>query len=398
MVTHSEICYECTNSTNLYECFYVENSENCRECLMSYDLIGCNNCIECYGLRNKSNYIRNKPASKDDIDRRKKELLESRLNIEKARAEFDTWTVTFPRKFANIVKCENSTGNALRNCKNTLGYSTYNAIDCRYFNNGDSPISCYDVFQSGKPELCYEGITPDESYLTHFTAWCWRCRNLLYSDNNISLYDSIGCSGFKHGQYCILNKQYSKEEYELLAAKIIEKMIECGEWGEYFPMSISPFGYNETSAQDYHPKTKGEALEIGAKWQAKDYSLKYDGDYYSDTYDISDYLQDEAKREALLSGVLRCEKTDKPYKITPQELAYYIKNEIPIPQKHPDERFQIRFNLRNPRKLWHRQCDCIETGHEHDTEGRCPNEFETTYAPEGPETIYCERCYQKSVI
>jgi hypothetical protein len=32
-------------------------------------------------------------------------------------------------------------------------------------------------------------------------------------------------------------------------------MIETGEWGEFFHPSLSPFGYNETVAQEYYPVT-----------------------------------------------------------------------------------------------------------------------------------------------
>ena len=387
MVTHSEICYECTNSTNLYGCFYVENSENCRECVMSGDLIGCSNCVECYGLRNKSNYLKNKLADPGDIAKRKKEILKTRRNIEDIRAEFDKWSLYFPRRYAIIVKCENCVGNMLRNCKNTFGFSTYNAIDCRYYNNGDSPISCYDVFQSGKPQLCYEGITPDESYLTHFTAWCWRCRNVLYSDDCVSLQDSIGCTGFKRGQYCILNKQYSRNEYEKLAAKIIKKMTADGEWGEYFPISISPYGYNEAMSKDFFPLTKEEALKLGAKWQDEDYT-KFDGEIYEPKKSIGEYKDDEAEREKLLAGVLKCKVSGKPFKIMPQELAFYLEHGIPIPERKYDIRFEDRLKRRYFLKLYRRKC----------MNESCNNEFETIYSPDRPEKVYCESCYQKSVI
>jgi len=35
--------------------------------------------------------------------------------------------------------------------------------------------------------------------------------------------------------------------------KIIEHMQKMGEWGEFFPSSLSPFGYNETVAEEYYP-------------------------------------------------------------------------------------------------------------------------------------------------
>jgi hypothetical protein len=61
-------------------------------------------------------------------------------------------------------------------------------------------------------------------------------------------------------EYCILNKQYSKEEYEALVPKIIEHMRTTGERGEFFDPSLSAFGYNETAAQDYFSLSRDAAL------------------------------------------------------------------------------------------------------------------------------------------
>ena len=61
---------------------------------------------------------------------------------------------------------------------------------------------------------------------------------------------------------------------------------------------------------------------------------------------------------------------------------------IPIPRVHPDERHKQRLKLRNPMVLYHRICS---------KEG-CSNEFETTYAPERKEVVYCKECYQKEVL
>jgi hypothetical protein len=84
--------------------------------------------------------------------------------------------------------------------------------------------------------------------------------NVLYSDTCHACKDCFGCVGARHKQYCILNKQYTKEEYEVLVSQIIEKMKADGERGEFFPTTISIFGYNETEAQTYYPMTKEEAI------------------------------------------------------------------------------------------------------------------------------------------
>ncbi|KKP36762.1 MAG: hypothetical protein UR28_C0038G0001, partial [Candidatus Peregrinibacteria bacterium GW2011_GWF2_33_10] len=51
----------------------------------------------------------------------------------------------------------------------------------------------------------------------------------------------------------------------------------------------------------------------------------------------------------------------------------------------PDQRHKDRMALRNPRKLWKRNCI------------KCNAEIQTTYAPERKEIVYCEKCYLESV-
>jgi hypothetical protein len=59
-----------------------------------------------------------------------------------------------------------------------------------------------------------------------------------------------------------LNKQYTKEEYNILVPKIIEHMISTGERGEFFPPKYAPFGYNESLANEYFPLRQTEALAL----------------------------------------------------------------------------------------------------------------------------------------
>ncbi|MBU1627728.1 hypothetical protein KKB18_10205, partial [bacterium] len=58
---------------------------------------------------------------------------------------------------------------------------------------------------------------------------------------------------------------------------------------------------------------------------------------------------------------------------------------LPFPTKHPDVRHAERMKLRNPRKLRERKCD------------KCEKDIQTSYAPERPEKVYCETCYNKEV-
>ena len=50
-------------------------------------------------------------------------------------------------------------------------------------------------------------------------------------------------------------------------------MRSTGEWGEFFPHELSPFGYNETVAQEYFPMTEGEVKSRGWNWHTEEVKI-----------------------------------------------------------------------------------------------------------------------------
>ena len=59
----------------------------------------------------------------------------------------------------------------------------------------------------------------------------------------------------------------------------------------------------------------------------------------------------------ILNWAIKCEVTNMPFRIIKQELDFYRKHNLPIPKRHPDTRHLDRMKLRNPRKLFKRDCD-----------------------------------------
>jgi hypothetical protein len=160
-------------------------------------------------------------------------------------------------------------------------------------------------------------------------------------------------------------------------------------YGEFFPSELSPFAYNETIAQEYFPITKEEALHNGYRW--KDADIKN----YKPTVsfqNLPDHIQDVP--DSIVNEVIRCAHSNcthqctTAFKIIPSELQFYHTMNLPLPRLCPNCRHYERLAQRNPLKLWHRKC--MKEG--------CNNEFETSYAPERPEIIYCEQCYQQEVV
>ncbi len=394
---HAEVSYELTDGNNCYNCRYSNRLQDCRNCFFGQDLIGCSDCILCNNLNRKQYCIENQQLSKEEYEQKLKEMdFGSKKFVDEYLAKYKTMRDNSIVKYVNTVKCENCQGDNLRECKNVKKcFSSLRMENSRFCLDQEEGRNTYDS-EGGTYEWALE--VNHTGFGSNFIAdsSVFYSSFMYYCENSYNCRDCFGCVGLRNKQYYIFNKEYTKEEYEKKVAQIIEKMKIDGEWGEYFPYSMSPFGYNETLANDHFPKTKEEATAFGAKWQEDDHTLKYDGPFYEPEGNISAYQNDEVKAKELLSGIIKCEVSGKPFKIMPQELVFYLKNGIPIPCKHYDVRFYERFNTRNPKKFYNRQCMCEETGHGH--EGRCKNEFETTYAPERPEKVYCEECYQKSVI
>jgi hypothetical protein len=244
---------------------------------------------------------------------------------------------------------------------------------------------CQEVDGAGGIEWCAEVISTGPVGTNQVFAGdhLWSGANeVYYSSFCVVTKHLFGCIGLKKKEYCILNKQYTKEEYEKLVPKIIEHMTHSESFGEFFPIRISPFGYNETAAFSEYPVTKEEALKNNWKWKDEE-AVNLD---VAKVIPAEKLPSDISKiPDDVLNWAIECEVTKKPFKIIPQELEFYRQYKIPVPHLHPDERHRQRESLRNPRKLWQRSCD------------QCKKQIMTSYTPERPEKITCEQCYVKTV-
>jgi len=392
-------CNECIlvyESDNCENCYNLKFSQNCQNCIDSYFLqncIACKNCFGCINLRQKEFYIFNKIYSKKEYFIKLNELLNKNFHdFQNIKNDIFQFFNKYPRKFAQIIQSENCSGDYILNSKECLEcFHAQEAEYCKYSTHvWRSSKFIFDCDTVGiNSELAYECInTAINSYNNKFCNRCWTVTDSFYSNDCDNSTNLFGCVSLKHKQYCILNKQYTKEEYEKLVPKIIESMIKNGEWGEFFPSSISPFGYNETVAQEYFPLTKsavGNAdLHSLRRFKWSDYEPEFPkvekiipANLLPDS--INDIPND------ILNWAVECEITKKPFKIIKPELEFYRKMNLPIPRRHPDLRHKDRMALRNPRKLWKRNCM------------KCNSEIQTTYSLERKEIVYCEKCYLGSM-
>ncbi|MCX6754205.1 MAG: hypothetical protein NTV03_04085 [Candidatus Nomurabacteria bacterium] len=400
----NENCYELIDCEECYNSAYLKVSSNCIDSRFCYDCRNCSNCIGCVGLRNAQNCILNVKYSPIEYKSKLEKLnLSTILGKKDMGKEYGSILKNYPRKFSNSRHSVKSTGDYINGAKNCTDCFDIEgpAQDLRYVIYGVTNMSdTYDCYAIGMNiENSYECFDSGDSMSNvAFTANAWNSFSCRYCYFIKNCSNCFGCVGIKNKQYCILNKQYTKEEYEDLLLKIIEHMNDkpyidkndiVYKYGEFFPSELSPFAYNESIVSELFPNTKEEILNHGYRWKDKEVK-NYKIDIRLDDLPI----QIKDIDDLIIGKVIECSHYGKcsenctlGFKIIPEELQFYKKMNLPLPHLCPNCRHYERLSQRNPMKLWHRSC--MKEG--------CTNEFETSYAPDRPEIIYCEKCYQQEV-
>ncbi|MFA5842254.1 MAG: hypothetical protein WC882_01060 [Candidatus Gracilibacteria bacterium] len=380
-VESCELLYDCINCEKCYHLKYAHNCNGCRDSAFLFECRNLSHCFGCVGLRGKEYYIFNKPYSKEEYEKKIKSFrLDTWSGVQAMKKEFQKFKLQFPHRAAYLVNSENCVGENILNAKNC--------------------DNCFDVIgpvEDGKDVICLinakdvlssDHVGHDAAYFYEclgsisgqncaFSMFTWHGYNNFYCDMVSGCHDLFGCSQLKRREYCIFNKPYKKEEYLDLRARLVAHMQKTKEWGEFLPIQNSPFAYNETVAMDLFPLTREQVLAQGLQWLDEKTQKIGSGFVPPDSiHDVDD---------SILKETLVCEKTGRPYRLVPQELRLYKKLEVPIPHYAPETRNRLRLEQRNPRKIWQRTCvQCNET-------------ISTSYSPDRPEKVVCEKCYLKEV-
>ena len=175
---------------------------------------------------------------------------------------------------------------------------------------------------------------------------------------------------------CILNKQYSRAEWETLAKKIAQHMQRTGEWGEFFPISVSAFGYNQTVAQELFPLDAAQVSMLGGQWFGAQ-----DGGSAGGVPAAKHPASIAEIDDTVLDTPLLCASTGRAFKLNRLELNFYRRLGLPLPDLCPDARHLRRIAWRAPRNIWPRKC--AKTG----------EPIWSTFSPNRPETVYSEDAF-----
>ena len=393
----SELCYQDIVCFRSYRLFFSEHCTDCHDVYFSKNLEGCSYCFGCINLRNKKYYIFNKPHTKEDYQQKLKEFrLDSFQEIEELRRRADAFWLEHPQRCTYGRMNVNSSGEYVFESRNAhFMYQVKFVEDGKYgqflTTKPIKDIYDYTEWGSNAQRICdciTVGLAADN---IRFCYGCWdNVRDLEYCMYVVGGANLFGCVGLRKKQYCILNKQYTKEEFEKLRARIIRDMTSrpyqdqngrIYPYGEFFPPELSFYDANETTIMDYYPLTKEDARRQGLRWRDPT-PPEHTSTIRSE--DIPDSISEVT--DAILNEILECSSCKRAFRLVKAELGLLRRFGFPIPRQCPECRQKGRLHRLNPPRLWDRTC------------AKCGTAIKTSYAPERPEIVYCESCYQQEVV
>ena len=223
----SESCYECIDIYKCFNCSYIQKADNVRDAKYGYDLSNCHDVFGCVNLKNKSYCIFNRQFTKDEYEEKIKKY--KKLPPEKVLSMLAELQLRYPITQSAAERNVNSPyGNYVYDCKNCyMCFDTARSEDCSYlFDCGDNKRSLDMTYSYKGCNNSYQVIDSLQIYHSNFVLNSQNCQDSSYLINCKGVKNSLGCVGLQYKEYCILNRQFSKDEYVQLAPQIKKVLFE----------------------------------------------------------------------------------------------------------------------------------------------------------------------------
>ena len=386
-ITDSESIYENIFSDHIYQSSFVYFSSGCTDCKFIFDCRNCSNCFGCVNLRNQKYCVFNKQFTKEEYEK----FLESVYPLSKdmlAEYKKKFWGLvkSLPMNGTRNIAITNSSGNNLRNSKNL--YDVTDADRSENIAHSDGIITLKDAmdvtFTGDGANLVYSGVNIGTlasnikfSVSTKFSNDC----EFTFNSKNSS--NCFMCFGFQKANYCILNKQYSKDDYYKVLDEIKSEMLKRGEYSDGVGMEFSAQAYNFSIGQISFPLSDREIINLGG-YVAKDPETNAGNQEFLFGSQVPATIEEVT--DEILNKAIKCEKTGRPFRITPSELEFYRKMKLPLPTVHPSVRMEERIrHFTANGKSYKTTC------------AKCDKKILAMFDSSENFILYCEDCFKKEI-
>ncbi len=346
------------SSFNVFYSRYIKNSSNIWFCS---NLVWCSECIFCNDLENASYCINNQKYEKQDYLKKKQEILKQKEN-------FLDYYKKLEKNWKNHGST-NTTWNFVTDSEDIENWNfVYNTKNARnvffawaenWNSNIFDAITCWWWGWDDLYWVINSWWLPTHLYSVAHSGWSHNC-HYCYMMENCSF--CIWCIWLKNKNYCILNKEYSKQEWEILADKIFESMEKDWILWDFFPWYMSPFYFNDTIAWIFWNFTKQEVSKDWYMWRDEEIKVDVPDDaqiIYSnllpprlrgtkrESNEVSNYQWYDENwnwqiNPEILEKVIKDDKWNI-YRIIKPEYEFLIKYALPIPEIHWSDRLKVNF-------------------------------------------------------
>jgi hypothetical protein len=165
--------------------------------------------------------------------------------------------------------------------------------------------------------------------------------------------------------------------------RLIIYMQELKERWKFFPRQDAPFSYNESVAQTYYPLEKHDALSQWYAWQDTIFDVNIAVNIETLTI-VPDHIANVD--DTILQKIIQCPVSHRLFRIVESELAFYRKQQLPLPLYHPDVRFANRANHRPARNLYIWSC------------AKTQSPILTVHGPNSPFPVRSEEAWDKEFL
>ncbi len=381
------MAYEAIASDHLYKTFFSYFSKNCTDCAFLFDCRNCTDCFGCVNLRNKSYYIFNEQKTKEEyVEFMKSHTPFSYQKLLEHKETFWKLVKSLPINASRNVQANNVSGVLVENSQNLFDVTDFkNSENVRHADSAISHNDSMDIlFSGGNSHHLYMTVNiGSQASNVKFSVSSKYCSDCEFIFNSKSCTNCFMCFGLQNKSYCVLNRQYTPEEYWKLVDQIKSDMLARGEYGQPFGLEFSTQAYNFSLAGLYYPISDDTVLSLGA-YLALEPETNTSTMATLEASDLPDTITDID--DSILEKAILCEKTGKPFRIIKTELEFYRKYGIPVPHVHPNVRFAWMYNF-------------LRTGVRHYTTCvHCSSDIQSIFDPKDGYLLYCEKCYQQEVV
>ncbi|MBU0531082.1 MAG: hypothetical protein ABIG32_00860 [Candidatus Uhrbacteria bacterium] len=282
-----------------------------------------------------------------------------------------------------------------------VGEYLFNVRNCRY---------CYQCVKASR-DLFFCGFTASD---THDSAYCLSAISAADSYGCVDIFDShacllcnsvggslhleyclqcidcencFGCVGLRRKKFCIFNRQFTEDDYWKQLDEIKCALLARGEYGEFFPLAMSPCYFPQSGAAMYFGATAEDGRQLGAAEYDPE-SLGAIGEDLIDTAktrrsdEVPDSIDALDVDEWAGTPIMDTESKRRFAMIKP-EIAHYQKLRIAPPDRHPVFRIQQMMRRANIAVFEEVRC------------AKCHQSLTVAKNLAFPQrTIYCEACYR----